>query len=200
MPHEIHEAPITYLIHRLSSVVQGMPFSKNDGALRIQTLGNTQMLGNTVDATPDVLVRMDYTPGVPYLVTSQPCFILECAFTQSDKDVTQKLHAYVADFPSILAVSKIVIKETPYTTPNDHSDIAREYQVASPHLITVNDWMSQKRKSTAMGPVTHRGFTFINITAIDVHVWVRTTKDPIDVGEFNTSTQAYAHGVSVSSA
>ncbi|KAG8220384.1 hypothetical protein J3R82DRAFT_3355 [Butyriboletus roseoflavus] len=82
---------------------------------------------------------MEYTPTIPHLVTSHLCFILECTFMQSDKDVMQKLHAYVVDFPDVVAVSKIVIKETPYAAPTNHSSIAQEYQDPSICLITVKD-------------------------------------------------------------
>ena len=194
MPHEIHEAPLTYLIQRLSSVVQGIPFGKNDGALKIQALSNTQILGDTIDAVPDLLVRMDYTPTISHLVASHHCFVLECTFTQSNTDVMRKLNAYVESFPNIVAVSKITIKETSYTAPNDQSGMAQAYRPA----IAIGDWMARRKKRTAMGPVTRHGFTFIDVTAIDVHIWVRSAKDRINVAEFNTSTQAFAQGVSIS--
>lgn len=196
MPHEIHEAPLTYLVQRLSSVFQEIPFGKTSGALNIQTLSNTTIHGDTIDSVPDIVVRMDYTPSTPHLVASHYCLAVECAFTQSNADVMRKLKTYIANFPDLIAVSKIVIKETPYTTPNDHSRITRHYQTTSIPSIVRQDWMSRKKKCNAMGPVTHEGFTFINITAIDMYVWVRTAKDPINVAELNTSTQVFAQGVS----
>lgn len=190
MPHEIHEAPLNYLVQRLSSVLQGIPFGQDDGSLNIQTLSNSQIHGVVFDTIPDLLVRMSYTPPIPHLVASHNCFALECAFTQSNADVMRKLKAYVSDFPDIVAVSKIVIKETPYTTPKDQTGIV------GVQPITVKEWLSRKNKRTAMGPVTHQGITFVNITAINVYVWVRTATDPINVAELSTGTQVFAQGVS----
>ena len=64
--------------------------------------------------------------------------------------------------------------------------------------ITIGDWIAHRKKRTAMGPVTRHGFTFINVTAIDVHIWVHSAEDCINMAEFNTSTQAFAQGVSIS--
>ncbi|KAG8220383.1 hypothetical protein J3R82DRAFT_3354 [Butyriboletus roseoflavus] len=55
--------------------------------------------------------------------------------------------------------------------------------------------MSCMRKCTAMGPVIHHGFMFINIAVIDMYIWVCTTKDPIDMAEFNSSLQAFVHSM-----
>ncbi|KAH0826803.1 hypothetical protein J3R83DRAFT_5227 [Lanmaoa asiatica] len=141
MPHEIHEALLTCLIQRLSSVVQGIPFGKIN-ALKIQTLPNAQIIGDTIDAVPDLFVRMNYTRTIPHLVASHNCFVLDCAFSPSEADVMRKLKAYVMNFPNIVAVSKIVIKEAPYVAPNDHSKVTQDYQTTSIRAITVKDWMS----------------------------------------------------------
>lgn len=56
----------------------------------------------------------------------------------------------------------------------------------------------QQRKHTLMGLATHHRITFINITAINMYIWVHIASNSIDLVEHHTSMQAFIHGISAS--
>lgn len=68
MPYEIHEAPLNYLSSWLSSITGDMLFGKNDGTLNIQTCANTQILSDTINTVPGILMCMNYIPVNPNLL------------------------------------------------------------------------------------------------------------------------------------
>jgi hypothetical protein len=107
IPHDIHEAPLPHLIQQVKLAVQAIPFGSDDDALAIEVLGNSSVLGNNIEATPDILMRLFYRCSASRRVFDRTCFILECAFTQSKTEVHRKLSKYIANFPDIVAVSKI---------------------------------------------------------------------------------------------
>ncbi|KAH0836366.1 hypothetical protein J3R83DRAFT_7937 [Lanmaoa asiatica] len=99
--------------------IQIIPFGMNDDALDIQVLGNTTVEGNNIEAMPDILMHLFYRCSASHWAFRQTCFALECAFTQSKMEVHCKLSKYIADFLEIIAILKIIIKETPYAAPRE---------------------------------------------------------------------------------
>jgi hypothetical protein len=193
MPHDIHEAPLPHLIQQLKLAVQAIPIGSDDDALAIEVLGNSSVLGDNIEAVPDILMRLFYRCSASRRVFDRTCFILECAFTQSKTEVHRKLSKYIANFPDIVAVSKIIIEETQYAAPRGQSLFAQKSQGTS--VEDRSTWMSQFRTLKRMGPIIHDGVTWISIVAIEMHMWVRTGNDPIDIDQQDTSNQVFAKGV-----
>ncbi|KAH0840342.1 hypothetical protein J3R83DRAFT_1359 [Lanmaoa asiatica] len=195
VPHDIHEAPLPHLNQQLKSAVQAIPFGSDDDALALEVLGNSSVLGDNIEATPDILMRLFYRCSASRRVFDRTCFVLECAFTQSNTEVHRKLSKYIADFPDLVAVSKIIIKETQCAAPRGQSLFAQKSQ-GTP----VKDrptWMSHFRTVKRMGPVIRDELTWINIIAIEMHMWVRTGNDSIDIDQQDTNNQVFAKGASL---
>lgn len=122
---------------------------------------------------------------------------VETAFTQPELQVTHKLREYVKSHPHTLAIVKIVIREPRFTSPLDSSRIAKKYIGAD--VLSNEDWMPAPTGSNAFTAVRD-GITWIDITNVNISIWMREGETPIDIGvnEPGHPETAYAIGVSTS--
>lgn len=91
----------------------------------------------------------------------------------------------------------IVIKESRFSSPSDSSHIAKKY--IRTDVLSDEDWMPALTGSNAF-TVVRDGFTWIDITGVDINIWMREGETPIviDVNEPGHPKTAYATGVSTS--
>ncbi|KAH0836367.1 hypothetical protein J3R83DRAFT_7938 [Lanmaoa asiatica] len=61
-------------------------------------------------------------------------------------------------------------------------------------MDNISTWMSHFKKMRKMGPIIHDGVTWIKIMDIEMHMWVHTSDDPIDMDQQDTKNQAFAKG------
>ncbi|KIM57919.1 hypothetical protein SCLCIDRAFT_28446 [Scleroderma citrinum Foug A] len=105
---------------------------------------------------------------------SQRVLLGECAFTQSDQNVTEKLQAYVLDAPDILVVCKILIKQGDhYCSPGAKPSVAKGLR--SSHLLTRAEFCSVNAGDFAQTVVD--GHTWLSLSSVEIHVWVRQPGD-----------------------
>ncbi|KAI6021270.1 hypothetical protein EDC04DRAFT_3143848 [Pisolithus marmoratus] len=103
-------------------------------------------------------------------VSERQLWMIECVFTQTNRDVMHKLCAYVRDNPELLVVSKIVLKQaTPYHSPGSSGSIARELR--SSELMTEAEWdcYCDNNEFTA---VIIDGHTWHSLSSVEIHLWM----------------------------
>ena len=186
MPHDVHEVPGSSTNSKENSK---MPFISS--SLGTLTMGGMRLLSNCIPmhklmGSWSWLIQMSTSkcaPSMsnhPHLSHPQPYICLKCTFSQTKSNVKWKLMGYVISFPKTIVVVKVVVKELPlsYCSP----------------IITQNLWNSSpagtsshgKSENTPemlqmhLGPWSPR-ITWINILVIEVHIWVQTGQNPIDV-------------------
>ena len=198
MPHNIHEAPFNMLQVELWHAIHLIPLNfnnwRNEIAVELHT--NARVDGLTISAYLDVQIRICSLSDHPCLSQPQPYLFLKCTFSQTASDVNQKLRAYVKSFPLAITVVKITVKESPtYRSPNDNSGLAR--QLAGRSVMPWDRWKPARTSANALGPVITHGITWIDLSVIEVHIWIWTRRNPINVMSTSTTDmQEYAISVS----
>lgn len=103
---------------------------------------------------------------------------------------------YTRSFPFAIAIIKIVIKEQPFTTTRSNIGTAEEKRLARKAVEKWKSWVPDEM--TDMGPIVRYGITWIHVVSVDVHVWVRTGRNAINIDAQSISgTQKYSTGVSI---
>lgn len=200
MPHDIHEAPFNELQTALRNAIRLIPLTFDNGRnqVAIELHTNARVDGKTVFAYPDVHIRMCSLSNHRRLSRPQPYFFLECAFSQSADAVTRKFAKYIASFPTTISVVMMIVKEAApgYASPPSNSDLAK--LLANKDVKSWERWKPVRNELNELGPVITNGITWIDISRIEIHAWVRTGSRPIDITSDSTDTQDYAMGVSTS--
>ena len=97
---------------------------------------------------------------------------MESAFSQRDKDATQRLQQYIDDDPDLLVVRTIVIKQaSTYRSPG--SDVNLATQLRSAPLMTLSEWLRFRSDEDEYGQVVVDGFTWFSLARVEIHLWVR---------------------------
>lgn len=188
MPSAVHEAAFDHLVTKLKLAFDEA-FGSSDGSVKINVHTNSELQGNAIYTIPDILVDLRYMTKTPSLPSIQPLSVLECAFSQSNADVLRKFESQIASFPELLSVAKIIIKESPaYSAPS-------ESRINERTPIRTLDMFMSGKKSTKILTARRHGTTWMNIIAVEMQMWVRTGKEPIDVRSEGTRSQICAKGV-----
>jgi len=115
---------------------------------------NSDRPSKSVDAIPDLMVKMWSTSCKSPCGLPQIHWLMESASSQSDSVVMDKLGAYVRDVPELLVVGKHLIKEgTPYHSPGSKGSNVKRLRSSKRMLRVVGTkpcWISN-----AMGLVRH---------------------------------------------
>ncbi|KAI6034783.1 hypothetical protein BKA83DRAFT_4487775 [Pisolithus microcarpus] len=157
-PSFAHESVLAVVMRNLDSVLSDIPA---EDTVDCQVYANSYVKGPSVWFVPDLLVLMhsDNT-----MCSSRPLWLMECTFTQTDRDVMRKLHAYVDDNPTLLVVCKILLKQaTPYRSPGSNGSIAKELR--SSRLLTPVEW---RRRLGDVNDITQ--------VIVDGHTWFSLSK------------------------
>ena len=184
LPSEIHEAPIAPLVSYLDYVTNTIGHDQETVDIRVDT--NTLVDGDSISGEPDILMRIWGNSFRKDLFTRRKVLCMECAFSQKDEDVMAKLEGFIHDIPELLVVGKITIEETQYSAPTKFPSFASKVQQES-------TWFPDRNAGNNFGPIIQDGVTWINIQSIKVHIWVRLSKDPINLEDH--SPGGYAVGV-----
>ncbi|KAI6022722.1 hypothetical protein EDC04DRAFT_2727979 [Pisolithus marmoratus] len=163
-PTPANESVLNAIMESLSFVLFTIPVPRDTLACR--THANTAFRGRSVCFIPDLIIFMHSDN-----VSQRPLWMMECAFTQTDRDDMRKLRAYVRDNSELLVVGKIVLKQaTPYCSPGSSGSTARELR--SSELMTRAEWdrYCDNNEFTAVIVDSH---TWFSLSSVEIHLWMR---------------------------
>ena len=103
-PMPLHKSILNAVTGCLSYVFETIPVS---GKVHLDVKCNSGVSKELIEGTPDGIVDM----WSKHDEELQRLWLMESTFSQSDKDVMDKLHDYVHNAPDLLVVCKIVLKE-----------------------------------------------------------------------------------------
>jgi len=163
-PTAAHESILTAIIWQLSSVLATIPLPK--GILTYQTHGNRHIQGQTICGIPDLTIMM-VTEGS---LEDRPIWLMESAFSQSNADVMEKLHAYIEDHPDLLVVGKVLLKQNgKYSSPGANSSLATSLR--SSELLSRRKW----RGSLGVDEFAHVDIDrhiWFSLSSVEIHLWI----------------------------
>ena len=123
---------------------------------------------------------------------SRALCIMESAFSQSNRDVMQKLGAYVCDLPDLLIVGKILVKQaTWYHSPGLRAAGAQWLQTSP--LLSHSQWANNYGDGQNFVRIAVDGHTWFSLASVEIHLWVRQHGAKIDLNCSNSD--GYASGV-----
>lgn len=188
LPSDVHEAPITPLISALTHVTSTIGHDPDGVQIRIDA--NTTFEGSKISGEPDIFLQISGKSFCKELFTRRRLLCIECAFTQKNEDVMEKLEAFIQDIPELMVVGKININEKRYSGPGD---LHRFGKLSGKKVQPPGKWFPDRNAGNDFGPVVKNGRTWIEIESIEVHMWVRPSRGPIDLED--KSPGRYAFGV-----
>ncbi|KIM54549.1 hypothetical protein SCLCIDRAFT_30991 [Scleroderma citrinum Foug A] len=134
-------------------------------SISCQPAGNKSFNKESIEGIPDLTVDM----WSRHNTESRRVLLGECAFTQSDQNVTEKLRAYILDAPDILVICKILIKQGDrYCSPGTKPSVAKG--LWSSHLLTRAEFCSVNAGDFAQTVVD--GHTWLSLSSVEIHIWV----------------------------
>jgi len=161
-----------------------------------QASPNITHQGKSIRRMPDLTVQMWHRGRKAGSIMSETIWVMECTFSQSDRNVTKKLHAFVQDFPGLLFVGKILLKqERLFRSPGANGSIARN--LWSSKLMMFAEW-TDCASAEGFSLVTMDGFTWFSLSSVEFHLWIRKPGgSKIRIDFFNKDS--YGYGVSLCS-
>ena len=161
-PSPLHEFIVTHLMDELSCTMQTIPLPKS---LSCQPAANKSFNKKSIEGIPDLTIDM----WSSHNTESQRVLLGECAFTQSNNNINEKMWAYVLDAPDILVVCKILIKQGDhYCNPGLKLSVAKGLQ--SSHLLTWTKFSSANAGDFMQTVID--GHTWLSLSSMEIHVWV----------------------------
>ena len=190
LPTPAHESIISALMDSLCNTLASIPAP--DDALYFRTHTNSYLQEDSICAVPDGTIMMWDNDSSGDICIPRAIWLMESAFSQSDRDVMQKLHAYVRDVSDLLVVGKILIKQAmPYCSLASNGSTAK--YLRSSELMTWSKWTSSYGKKGVFTPVVVDGHTWFSLSLVEIHIWVHQPgKSTIDL---NCLDDGYACGV-----
>ncbi|KAG2109781.1 hypothetical protein BD769DRAFT_1674790 [Suillus cothurnatus] len=188
MPTDAHEAVLAPLTYACTKAIYEM--GHDNAVVQVHVGGNTRFIGDHITGDPDMHIRVSST--LPHTSSEfKSLMTTEVGFTQGEIPVIRKLNNYTIDSQYLESASSFLVSERkPYSCPANNSEIARRLQ-SSP-LKSYDEWKPKRTKKNAFGPVIVEGHTWIDISKVDIHAWVRTSPTAnIDVNQRNSG---YAYG------
>ena len=189
-PTPAHESIISALMDSLCNMLASIPAP--DDALYFRTHTNSYLQEDSICAVPDGTIMMWDNDSGEDICIPWAIWLMESALSQSDRDVMQKLHAYVCDVSDLLVIGKILIKQAmPYHSPASNGSTAK--YLRSSELMTRSKWTSSYGKKGMFTPVVMDSHTWFLLSSVEIHIWVRQPgKSMIDL---NCLDDGYACGV-----
>ena len=137
-----------------------------------QTRTNNCFNEDSICGIPDLAIMMWGQDGEGGNREPRALWLMESAFSQSDRDVMQKLNAYVRDLPDLLVVGKILVKQTKkYRSPGSKASIAQ--RLRSSRLLKRGEWSSDYGKLQGFSEIVVDGHMWFSLSSVTIHVWVR---------------------------
>jgi len=187
-PSPAHESLLLILTADLNDILRTIPIPS--AIAYCQAGSNTFHQGDSINGVPDLTVQVWHEGRKAGTIMSETIWVMECAFSQSDRDVTKKLRAYVQDLPGLLLVGKILFKpELPFRSPGANRSIARNLRSLKP--MTFAEW-TDYASAEGFSLVTADGHTWFSISSVQFHLWIRKPgESKIRMDCFDEDSYAY---------
>ncbi|KAF8549122.1 hypothetical protein OG21DRAFT_1526026 [Imleria badia] len=129
-------------------------------------------------AVPDICIWISFWRSASQLAAMCKYIFVEMAFSQSEPQVMHKLKEYIDSHPHALAIMKIMIRESRYSSPSDSLRITTK-DIGS-DVLRNEEWRPELTNSNTFKVVCD-GFTWIDITSIDITIWMCEGEAPINI-------------------
>ena len=184
-PMPLHESVLNAVMGHLSYVFETIPVSSK---VHLDVKCNSSVSKELIEGTPDGIVDM----WSKHDEELRRLWLMESVFSQSDKDVMDKLCDYACNAPDLLVVCKIILKEAKhYCSPGLKWSSAK--QLRSTALMSQREWRCRVVNRFAL--VIVDDYTWLSLLSVELHVWIRQPgKSKIDLNRSNGN--GYAVGVS----
>src|SRR5882757_3127978 len=187
-PSAMHEVPFQEMGRAFTMAFHDLLYEQ-DTILATEHM-NLSLTSGLTSTTPDMSISFTATEG-PHRTALIP-FFGECAFSQDEEELFQKLISEVAEHPEVVLVVVVIIKEeSPYRSPAPHSPawetLCKDVEYLSFDRFVAKIEGSQDRVLSR--PAVVAGHTWCKIASIEYKVWVKADGDePIDLVNHNAVT------------
>lgn len=120
---------------------------------------------------------------------------VETAYSQTVMAM-QKLRDYISTHPYTLVVIRIKITEPCWSSPMPVSHVAKQHIGRA--ILRNEDWWLQQTETRTF-TVVRDTFTWVNITNVQIDIWMHETEDPIDIDVNTAGHHRTAYATMVSS-
>ena len=107
-PTAAHECILNAVIDSTYSILCTIPVPPT--ILSCRQLAKDYHQGRLICRIPNLAIKMWSGAGEGGHVLQQ-IWLMESAFSQSDRDVMDKLQAFIQDLPNLLVIGKIIVKQ-----------------------------------------------------------------------------------------
>lgn len=188
MPNDAHEAVLAPLTYACTKAIHSM--GDDNALVQVHVNENARFLGDHITGNSHMHIRLSSTLSH---TSSEPksLMMVQVGFNQGEIPVIRKLDYCTIDSQDLESASSFHVSEgRPYSCPAGDSETARLSRFTS--LKSFDEWKPKRTKKNAFGPVIVDGHTWIDVSRVDIHAWVRTSPTtPINVNRRNAG---YAHG------
>ena len=144
-----------------------MLLSRGSHHIFLKVNNNISIDGDYIASIPDISMQISSLRSAPQLATIWEYIFMETVFSQLESQATHKLKEYIRSHPHTLAVMKIVIQESWFSSPSASSRIAVKY--INTDVFRNEEWRPEQTDSNAF-KVVYDGFTWINLTGVNITV------------------------------
>ena len=190
LPSAAHKSILVTLMQRVDHILDTIPLPES--ILYCQVLLNDYHQGDTLHAVPDSTVKM-FSKNSEGNREPETLWLIESAFTQSNTNVTKKLHAYIDDIPNLQVIGKILLKQrVKYMAPSSNSAFGTKLRSAP--LMVKKAWAKNYGNAENFSSIVVDGYRWFTLLSAEIHIWTRQpgeSKINIDCLDRN----GYAFGV-----
>ncbi|KIK21006.1 hypothetical protein PISMIDRAFT_12527 [Pisolithus microcarpus 441] len=176
MPSALHEAPLDELKTVLERKLDYLPSHPGRSMVRTNAHMNCSIRFNNSEFVPDMLLSLrDISER-----TNEPSMFLligECAFSQNEAILHDKLKKITVELPDLVTVVMIVIQEdAPFNLPQQKS-AAWEFFKSHGTLLSQKEFLTlctDLSEPICLGKsITIGGHTWCHLAAVEYFIWVR---------------------------
>ncbi|KIK19411.1 hypothetical protein PISMIDRAFT_13682 [Pisolithus microcarpus 441] len=196
MPSALHEAPLDELKTVLERKLDYLPSHPGRSMVRTNVHMNHSIRFDNSEFVPDMLLSLrDISKR-----TNEPSMFLlvgECAFSQNEAVLCDKLKKITVELPNLVTVMMIVIREdTPFNLPQQKS-AAWEFFKSCGTLLSQKEFLALRADLSELiclsKSITIGGHTWCHLAAVEYFIWVREVGgNPINID--NSSADSSARG------
>ncbi|KIK19404.1 hypothetical protein PISMIDRAFT_13676 [Pisolithus microcarpus 441] len=196
MPSTLHEAPLDKLKTVLERKLDYLPSHPSQSVVHANVHMNRSIRFNNSEFVPDMLLSLrDISKR-----TNEPSMFLlisECAFSQNEAVLCDKLKKITVELPNLVMVMMIVIREdTPFNSPQQKS-AAWEFFKSHGTLLSQKEFLTlcaDLSEPICLGKsITVGGHTWCHLATVEYFIWVREVRgNLINIG--NSSADSSARG------
>lgn len=191
LPSQAHEQPITQINFAFQTAITSI--GHDNALVQVHAHANSRFSGDSIHADPDIHIIC--TPFVDIGVPNKSIslWILENCLSQTESAGRDKIRRIIADESGILLASLInMIEAHRYANPDPGSEIAQ--RLRSKPVMSFEEWTPTRTRSNQFGPVISEGHSWVELSKIEFHTWIRAEDSAIDLE--NDDPSVYSKGVS----